>query len=63
MLFCAVKRMISAFGDATSSGDSQTLNAQEVVVAWVNHDDPKTSALWATFGKQNWRYGMNRKRG
>ena len=55
--------MISAFGDATSSGDSQTLNAQEVVVAWVNHDDPKTSALWATFGKQNWRYGMNRKRG
>ena len=61
-LFCAVKRMISAFGGAIPSGDSQTLNAQERDGCLGRTSQyVKTLVLWATFGKQNWRYGMNRK--
>ena len=58
-----VKRMISVFGEVISSVDSQTLNTQERVGCLIEPLYVKTSALWATFGKQNWRYGMNHKLG
>ena len=55
--------MISVFGGAIPSVDSQTLNTQERVGCLIEPLYMKMSALWATFGKQNWRYGMNHKFG
>ena len=43
---------------------SQTLNGSEVRLAQLEPDQKGSDGVkWATFGKQNWRCGMNQTPG
>ena len=57
-VFCNVKRMIKGFGGAPPSTNSQTLNVQDLFITLM-HAPPNGVPKWASFGKQNWRWGMN----
>jgi len=55
-----VERMISGFGDFTSSTDSQTSNAEEIEHCLSKCLSRISGLQWALFGKQIGRCGMNR---
>jgi hypothetical protein len=58
--------MIRGLGAETTSTYSQTLNGQDgriVPARAMSVRKKDASAKWATFGKQNWRCGMNQKPG